>query len=224
MLYTLGDSYTYGFNFSDENERLTVTWPNVLASKLNCDFVNLSAPGGSNWRSARIINNGNFTKDDYVVLALTSPERFELGVNENHKPPKIYPGRIGDLLEHDGKLITKRFFPQLIERSTDKEAVEIASRLYSKFYNSLWFDQYTQMMINSCVYKFMQSGCKWIIFNTWCNLTLNENYPANFIHKETNLNDIILGSDALEKYHYWTPDQHKIVADIVFESFNKIYG
>lgn len=225
MLYALGDSFTYGFNFSDKEKRINSVWPNSLAKKLNCDYINLSAPGASNWRSARLINNLNLNQNDLVVLALTLPERFEFGVSETHKPPKIKPGKIGDLLEFDGDVISKRFYPQLIQNSSDKDAIELSKNVFTNFCNLSWFEEYTYIMLNSCIYNFMNSGCRWIIFNTWSNIKLNRKYPVNFIHSETNMDDVITGNTK-EKHHkeYWNAEQHEVVAEIICNKLKEIYG
>ena len=124
MIIAFGDSFTYGFNFN-ESERLNNVYPTLLGKKLNQPVLNTALPGASNWRIARMIQSMNITKDDIVIISWTEPTRFELGVNKRHYVPPIKENRIGDLNETDGDLITKRFFIQLTDRTTDKDAKKI---------------------------------------------------------------------------------------------------
>jgi len=218
MLHVFGDSYTYGFNFKDEADRTSKVWVSRVARKFGVEYINHAVPGGSNWRTARILNNMNLKSEDIVIVTLSSSERFEFGVNPSHKPPRIIDNRIGDLIESDGDVITKRFFPQLIDRSSDSTAIKFAKIAYSTFYNPEWFLQMNDLMINTCMHKITTSGCRWLMFNTWCNEKQNNFYPKNFCFPDSNLTQILNTKD------YWNPDQHIQVANIIYDQYVKIYG
>jgi len=218
MLHVFGDSYTYGFNFKDEADRTSKVWVSHVAKKFGVEYVNHAVPGGSNWRTARILNNMNLKSEDIVIVTLTISERFEFGVSPTYKPPKIKDNRIADLLETHGDVVTKRFFPQLIDRSTDKVAIKFAEIAYSEFYNPEWLIQMNDVMINACMHKLTTSGCKWLMFNTWCNEDSGVEFPVNFRFPDSNLTHIIGTKD------YWNPEQHLEVANIIYDEYVRIYG
>lgn len=227
MLYTFGDSYTWGANFSDDDKSISV-WPYFLSKRLGCDFKNLATGGSSNWRTARVLNSLELTEDDCVVIAWSSPIRFEFGVNINHKPPPILEGRYGDTLQYDSSsLVVKRFYPQLIDRTSDDKAMPILSSVYGNtacFYNEDWFEEMFLIMFNSCRYKLESSKCKWLCFNTWC---VQSN--IDYINTKLNIPQYYMGSNnhLSDKNNigvYWTKKEHEIIADNLFVKFEELYG
>jgi hypothetical protein len=217
MIIAFGDSFTYGFNFN-ESERLNNVYPTLLGKKLNQPVLNTALPGASNWRIARMIQSMNITKDDIVIISWTEPTRFELGVNKRHYAPPIKENRIGDLNETDGDLITKRFFIQLTDRTTDKDAKKINELVYSEFNNEKWFQEMFKVMYNSCIQVLENSGCKWLMFNAWIKQTDGE-YHKNYVYSNTTMSNII------QKHTpgYWNKDEHTKVSDVLVNCLNELY-
>lgn len=222
MIYTFGDSFTYGFNFSDKDREKSV-WPYFFSKKLNLPYQNLSIPGGSNWRIARQICNLDITKNDIVIIAWTLVDRFEFGVNENYKQPSIKKGRIGDLLEENEGYKVKKFYSQLSTRTNDFNAKTFNDLAYSIYYNNRWFEEMFKIMFNSCVQVLLKKNCKWIMFNTWSN-QLSYNYDEfdipQYIFNKTNINSIIRQNNNLD---YWIVEEHQKVASLILEEYKKIY-
>jgi hypothetical protein len=222
MIYTLGDSFTYGYNFTEE-DRKKFTWPHFFSNKLNLPCKNISAPGGSNWRIARQIHNLNLTEKDIVIIAWTEPSRFEFGVNKNYKQPLIKEGRIGDLIEEHEEYKVKRFFNQLSGRTNDQNARLFNQLAYSVYYNEKWFEEMFKIIFSSCLYILNNKKCNWMMFNTWTNQFSSSNSlfdTPQYIFNQKNMNFILRNKDDL---NYWNIEEHKHAACILFDSYKELY-
>jgi hypothetical protein len=84
ILYVNGDSNSAGSEISDQSQ----SWPNLLASKLNCILINQAVRGGSNPGILRttyeFINSCSNIKDHFLVIGWTSWEREEWNYNNNY--------------------------------------------------------------------------------------------------------------------------------------------
>jgi hypothetical protein len=84
ILYVNGDSNTAGSEISDKDQ----SWPNLLASKLNCSLINQAVGGGSNPGILRttyeFINSCSNIKDHFFIIGWTSWEREEWNYNNNY--------------------------------------------------------------------------------------------------------------------------------------------
>jgi hypothetical protein len=226
MLYSFGDSFTYGYNFFDRADRENLLYTTILSNKLGLPYKNLSLPGSSNWRTARIIQSINFKKDDIVLILWSSVTRFELGVNKNRKfkPPHDNNFSIaGDLIEIDTynkHMITKRFFPQLTQSTSDHETRIINEIIFNSFSNDCWWEEMFKVMYTSVVYRLLTCGCKWIMFNGWevQSNTLKEIDPR-YVFPNKTMSEIIQA----EKFQYWDQEQHKLVANVLYQSLQRLY-
>lgn len=215
-LYAIGDSFTYGFNFKVEQERLESVWPTQLASLLSMPYRNLAIPGGSNWRMARLATTLPLTKDDIVVLALSDYCRFEFGVSPNHKPPA--PKLPGDINEVDGNLVTKRFFRALSNRTVDEEAKTLTDLTFGTFFNARWFSQMHAVMCSAITYRLQAVGCKWLMFDAW---TMNPRIDVpNYIFPNSTMYDNIVQRKENEMIRYWTKEEHAQIARIIYDKLN----
>lgn len=211
MLYAIGDSFTYGFNFKEEEERIESVWPKHLADLLLLPYKNLSVPGGSNWRIARLVTTLPLTQDDIVILALSDSRRFEFGVSSKHKHP--VPKLPGDINERDGDLITKRFFGQLLDRTEDEQAKALIRLTFGPFYNPTWFKQMHIVMCSAIAHRLETIGCKWLMFDAW---TMNPRIAIpNYIFPNSTMYDNI-GSPQRPITQYWTKEEHKEIAKVVY--------
>ena len=230
MLYVLGDSYTYGDNFRIEQERIESVWPTHLANLLSIPHQNISLPGSSNWRMARLAMTLPITKDDIVIIALAPYLRFEFGVNNKHtfSPPTLP----GDINQVEGDLITKRFFPSLTHRTSDIDTRTFNTLAFGPFSNNIWFRQMHNVMCNSIAHRLHIIGCKSIMFDAW--------YPnpavdiPDFLLPGSTINQLVddvcivgnrqssilanleQGKVGRVEIPYWSAQQHKQIANILY--------
>lgn len=221
MLYAIGDSYTYGFNFREEQERVESVWPTHLAAHLSLPHNNLAIPGGSNWRMARLVMTLPITKDDIVVIGLSDNKRFEFGVNPSHRPPA--PTVPGDFNEVDGDLITKRFFSALTDRTIDIDAKTIVDLTFGKFRNDKWFECMHVVMCSAIAFRLEQIGCRWLMFDAWMpNPRID---IANYILPNVSMHQILFGNrnTSFIPSRYWNKKEHKTVANIILQNLQGTY-
>jgi hypothetical protein len=225
MLYTFGDSFTWGRNFFDisEEHRVKHIWPTRLAEKLNVEYTNLAVPASSNWRTARKLLNLNLTKKDIVIIGWSEFSRFEFGVNTSHVSP--LNNRIADVVEIDGKVRTRKFNYALTENTTDPKVKEFNKLAYDEFYNEQWFQEMFKIMFHSSCRVLEQSGCKWLMFNTWAkqyDKTSTEfDIPQYFMGQNHIMSEYIRGTKSIS---YWSEKEHEMVADLLYDKLNKLYG
>ena len=223
MIYTFGDSITYGYNFEDNREQRI--WPHYISKKLNQPYINYAAPGGSNWRIARKISSMHFSKEDIVIIPWTDSSRFEFGVNADYKSPEPRPNHVADYVEKENGLISRRFFNQLADRTSDNIIKNFNNIAYNELFNSLWFEQMFKVMFSSCYHILNKSNCKWVMFNTWCSQysKLDEVYntPNYFFKDSENLTNYIRKNDNVE---YWNDTEHLLASEIILENIEVIYG
>lgn len=220
MLYTFGDSFTYGFNFS-EQERQELVWPVVLSKQLGVPYNNLAAPGASNWRTARLINMLDITADDIVVVGWSESTRFEFGVSTSHSQ-RPNADRPADVIEQLGSVRTKKFFPQLLDRTNDAKSKELLNLAYGPFYNTDWYDEMFLIMFGSVVHRLSTIGCKWTVFNTWTRQyhgTTNQLDIPQYLLGHKNTMNFKLRRNADLKY--WNKEEHIAVSQIIFEHLNE---
>lgn len=88
LLYTLGDSFTYGEELPDP---ATQSWPALLAKKLGYDLHNRGKPGcGNNYIIKTAIKEVPVLKPDLVIVAWTSCGRMEFA--DKYDVYDIWPG------------------------------------------------------------------------------------------------------------------------------------
>ena len=73
-ILAIGDSFTHG----EELEDLTKAWPNLLATKFDCDISNLGVPGSSNCKIIKNLVKQDISKFDLVVIGWTFFDRIEV--------------------------------------------------------------------------------------------------------------------------------------------------
>lgn len=88
LLYTLGDSFTYGEELPDPT---TQSWPALLANKLDYDLHNRGRPGcGNNYMIKTAIKEVPVLKPDLVIVAWTSCGRMEFA--DRYSVFDVWPG------------------------------------------------------------------------------------------------------------------------------------
>lgn len=226
MIISFGDSFTWGYNFVQDLNRELYTYTNIISKKLNKDYINLSLPGSSNWRTARKIQSVNLNENDVVIILWSCPTRFEFGVSKKRniiKPFNNLFSQAGDSIEIDNEIITKRFFSQLSNSTSDAEAKVMNDLAYSHFYNEFWYEEMFKIMYNSTLHILEKSKCKWMMFNGWqvqCKQS-NVNFHENYIFPETTMS-LELGRKK-EDFSYWSKEEHEKVSEIILTNMKKIY-
>lgn len=238
ILHTCGDSFTYGFTLDDK----TKSWPFILYKKLNCsELKNYALPGGSNLRSIRKLYNANLQENDIVIVSMSIADRFEFGVNKNSDIQKnnkylIEENKqyeLGNYLEIDENIITKRFFSQMKNRCVDKRLKNLSDLLYKDFYNQEWFDEIFRIQYWSLINLFERKKVNWLLFNTWCPSLLTTPTWRNEIENKKyifgindNANNFLIkkyGKQVLNEHSYWNYFGHEKISSILFDCYKKIY-
>jgi hypothetical protein len=220
MIYTFGDSFTYGFNF-DEQERVQSVWPTILSNQLGIDVVNLAVPGGNNWQIARLINSMSITSSDIVIVPWTESTRFEFGVSSTHtQKPNIE--RPADTIDQQGSVRSKKFFSQIIERTNDPDSRKFAELAYGSFYNESWYEEMFMVMFNSTRCRLQEIGCQWLMFNTWTrqyhrSSTILEIPEYLLGYKNTMTFNLRRNADL----SYWNKQEHIAVSSIICDYLNE---
>lgn len=227
MIYTFGDSYTWGWNFYidasiDDEEQKRLIWPSVLADKLNQPLTDFSLPASSNWRIARKLQSLNLTKDDIVLIGWTAPSRFEFGLADDYDSIPSHPDihyRITDMAEDDG-IRTKRMSYHLMDSTTCPYAKQFMWGAYGPFNSEAWYKEMFKVMFTSCQHTLDKSECKWLAFDVWCDQCDDDVFTdvPNYILRGTNLLNAsrgIPGKDTDKEY--WTKEEHIKVADLLIK-------
>lgn len=227
MIYTFGDSYTWGWNFYidasiDDEEQKRLIWPSVLADKLGQPLTDFSLPASSNWRIARKLQSLNLTKDDIVLIGWTAPTRFEFGLADDYDSIPSHPDihyRITDINEDDG-IRTKRMSYHLMDSTTCPYAKQFMWGAYGPFNSEAWYKEMFKVMFTSCQHTLDKSGCKWLAFDVWCDQCDDDVFTdvPNYILRGTNLLNAsrdIPGKDTNKEY--WTKEEHIKVADLLIK-------
>jgi hypothetical protein len=231
MIYTFGDSYIWGWNFFIDAElkdqRQQLTWPSILANKLNMPFTDFSLPASSNWRIARKLQSLNLSKDDIVLIGWTSPTRFEFGLADDYDIEPSHPDihyRITDLNEDDDGVRTKRMSYHLMDSTTCQFAKNFMWGAYGPFNSELWYKEMFKVMFTSCQQVLNQSQCKWLAFDVWCD-QCDDDYLLdvdNYILRGTNLLNVSRNIPGkITDKQYWTKQEHMDVADIMIKELSK---
>ena len=225
MIYTFGDSYTWGWNFFIDAElksrRQELIWPNVTADRLNQPLTDLSLPASSNWRIARKIQSLPLTEDDIVLIGWTSPTRFEFGLADDYDIEPTHPDihyRITDENEDDG-VRTKRMSYHLMDSTTCQYAKNFMWGAYGPFNSERWYREMFRVMFSSCENTLNKIGCRWLAFDVWCDQCDDSVIDSpNYILRGTNLLNASRGIPGKETdKEYWSVEEHEAVADLLIK-------
>lgn len=227
MIYVFGDSYTWGWNFFIDAElkdkRTELTWPSVLAKKLNQPLTDFSLPASSNWRIARKLQSLNLTENDIVLIGWTSPTRFEFGLADDYDIEPNHPDihyRITDMNEDDFGIRTKRMSYHLMDSTTCQYAKQFMWSAYGPFNSEIWYREMFKVMFSSCQNVLEKSKCRWLAFDVWCEQCDDETFKdvSNYVLRGTNLLNAsrnIPGKDTNKEY--WSEEEHRNVADLLIK-------
>jgi hypothetical protein len=100
MIYTVGDSFTYGQELPNPQEQ---AWPTLLANKLNKNLVNEGRGGaGNDFIVKKTIQAIAKYRPEIVIIAWTSFGRKEFA--DEHGPYTVWPGIADSVFGSDPKL------------------------------------------------------------------------------------------------------------------------
>lgn len=227
MIYTFGDSFTWGWNFfinADlKDRRAALTWPAIIAKKLNQPLTDLSYPASSNWKIARQLQSLPITSEDIVLIGWTSPTRFEFGLADDYDIEPSHPDihyRITDLNDNDNGIRTKRMSYHLMDSTTCQLAKQFMWLAYGPFNSELWYREMFKVMFTSTQQVLNKSGCKWLAFDVWCEQcddTCFVDVP-NYILRGTHLLNASRNIPGRETDKtYWSEQEHEQVATLLLE-------
>jgi hypothetical protein len=227
MIYTFGDSYTWGWNFFVDAElkdkRQSLTWPSILADKLNQQLTDFSYPASSNWKIARQLQSLPLTKDDIVLIGWTAPTRFEFGLADDYDIEPSHPDihyKITDINDDDNGIRTKRMSYHLMDRTTCQFAKEFMWLAYGPFSSELWYREMFKVMFNSCENVLNKSECKWLMFDVWCDQCDDDCFTdvPQYIFRGSHLLNTSRGIPGREtNKEYWSKEEHMHVADLLIK-------
>ena len=111
MLYTIGDSFTYGQELANPEQD---AWPVILAEKLNMPLLNEGSPGvGNEYIVKQTIKVVAKHKPQFIIIAWTSCGRQEHA--DKHGVYDIWPGCNSGIFDRDYIL---KYRTELIEYIT----------------------------------------------------------------------------------------------------------
>lgn len=243
MIYILGDSYSYGWNFYVEknSDRKQLVYGSHLSKMFDTDYKNLSIAGGSNNRIARLLINLDLTPDDIVVIAWTELSRLEIGIPNDRVVPKdkiIQHDEIDfleeknlefdasyQIIEKNKNLLTRNVWNGLhysLQDISNPSFREFIVSYYKNAGNDLYFEEIFKMLYYATLYKLKSSGCKFCMFTTFSTPINDKNYMniPEFIFPESNMTDEIRkGKKPNDKY--WSKEEHRTVAEIIYNHLQK---
>ena len=95
MIYTVGCSFTYGDELSDNKK----AWPFLLANKLQTNVLNDAVSGGSNYRTVYHTTKHLQDNFDLYIIAWTSTARYTFYKSDNNYEINFNPTLRNDLYQ-----------------------------------------------------------------------------------------------------------------------------
>jgi hypothetical protein len=251
MIYYLGDSFFYGWNFfypTNTPNRKELLFSHKLSQKLGIDYKNFSLPGSSNYRLCRLVNFLDITKNDMVILGWTACERLEVGVPKDKLMPNdvIIDYRNIDNLDHlpwqkvmqivekTDNIYTRSVYPTMFNNLDDINSPS-ARKLTENFYHYAsdfnYHQQMFKILFNSALHRLRTIGCKFMMFTTW-DVELQDtsflDIPEYILHK-SNILDEVRYKNAKQKhrvlkdYNYWSVEEHDMVTELLYNNLRERY-
>jgi len=206
-LLTAGDSFTYG----EELEDRTSAWPQVLASKLDYQLINLGTPAASNDKILRITFEHLLTHTpDMVVIGWSNIGRSEYADEFGYYD--VWPGYQGNLFRRDNTLWRE----ELVEYISKYHNIESINR---KFLQQVVL---LQKYLELCKIQYVMLN---IVQNEYYKL---KKFPGQELYHQQVNRDTFLGFDDSGMIEWvegckkgpgghFLEDGHQIVADRIYE-------
>lgn len=167
-IYVLGDSWAWGadleLEFPDVKQANEIySWGGIVSNYFNSNLILCAQRGCSNREIMHQLDNITPTKDDLILISLTTPYRDIIGLNSDKW----------------GKLETRCRF-RLSDASTSKEK----QIYYDNFYSNEWFENQTSIFISRIFYKLKFYELQFLIFESFARLP--DNHITTDIKKSDN--------------------------------------
>jgi len=241
MIYVLGDSYSYGWNFYKQQnpKRKELIFSQHLSQMFNTECKNLSMAGSSNYRIARLLLDIDLGPDDIVVIGWTELSRIEIGFPkdrivpkdvivqheniENLEDKKLEFVQAYQIIEKTGNLYTRNVWGGLENSLNDISNHSFREFIVSFYRNAgeiQWFEQMFKMLFYACLYKLRASNCKFAMFTTF-ESKINDrsflNIPEYIFHDSDMSSKIRIDNKTkYTKDTYWSEIEHRKVAEIIY--------
>lgn len=250
MIYVLGDSFCWGYNFvvTKRPDRKELLFSHLLASKLNQNYKNYSIVGSSNYRIARLLNWLDIKKDDIVIIGWSGLDRLEIGVPKDRIMPNDVVVNVNNVDSFDGtkensfqiiektdNYYTRQIYP-LMETHFDDITSPSCKRFVQAYYSyasdKIYHEQmFKKVLLKPTVDMLRTVGCKFLMFTTWDVMftdTKHLDYPEYLLHDTNMLDEVRYKNSKLKHvrkgdYFYWTPEEHHKVTDILYNALKEKY-
>ena len=200
MIYTIGDSFTYGAELKDPSQD---AWPSLLSKSLNKPVTNLGQPGVSNTSIIEKIIDVVYKEDsELIIIAWTSYLRTQQFDGESYD---TWPGAI-----HCKKKLSVQMTDNLTRSYDDG---------YNVWAYKNWLRQIilTQTLLKHLNKKYLMA----VAFHTWGNL-----YNSQYLWDRIDLNNFMGVLNKNDTYHenfgVWTVDTPKGLNDHPLELGHKM--
>lgn len=212
QLLTVGDSFTYGEELSDRNQ----AWPQILASKLDYQLLNLAEPAASNDKILRKTMEHLSTESvDLVIIGWSNIGRSEHADEFGYYD--VWPGYQGNLFRKDGTE-WRQELAGYVSKYHNSEAI------HQKFLHQVIL---LQRYLESCNIQYVMLN---IVQNEYYKLKTLPGHAA--YHRQIN-RETFLGfneSGMLEwtygcktgPNNHFLEDGHTIVADKIYEHIRNL--
>ena len=170
-LYTIGDSWTYGWGLSGPNKYKVDkkdAWPTLLSQEFNCELINAAWGGGSNdWMFRKTIEwvcSQDNLDEVIVIVGWVEPNRRESSTTEKLDLNTDYKGAILEIIPNDE--------PGFI--SPHDEQIQY------KYHNDE-LAHYKSICYMVALQEFLKSkNIKYLFFQPWYDLLGIVDAPKNF--------------------------------------------
>ena len=247
MIYVLGDSYSFGYNFwMDNKNRKELIYGHHLSKKLNVPLRNLAVPGGSNWRIARLLSTLSLNKDDVVIIGWSATERYEMPVTKYSLSPldKVFdtydqnffegpaPPNFSQWVEKTNNLYTRRIIHTTFnnqKKIMNENFKNLHQKLFKHHVSFQYFNEMFYILYKACLYQLKSSNAKFLMFNAWSS-DVDEKSEYNIkeylFGPKSNMTDVIRSENSKSKTKtasYWDENEHKQVAEILYTKLKEYY-
>jgi hypothetical protein len=251
MIYFLGDSFLFGWNYFHPTvnpNRKQILCSNLLSSRLNQNYKNYSLVGSSNYRLCRLVNFLDIKSDDIVILGWTACDRLEIGVPKDRLMPNdvvvnydevdnldhLHWSKIYQIVEKTNDIYTRSLYPTIIKQEstlTSPGYKTLAKHLYHYASDKTYHEQMFKILFNSSVHKLRNIGCKFLMFTTW-DFDLKDtsflDIPEYLFYKTNMLDEVRYKNSKnkhrqLNDYKYWNDLEHQKVSDILYNNLREKY-
>jgi len=251
MIYFLGDSFFFGWNFfypKNISNRKEIIFSGLLSKRLNQNYKDYSLVGSSNYRLCRLVNYLPIQPDDIVILGWTACDRIEIGIPKDRLMPNdiivnyneaddldhLHWSKVYQVIEKTDDIYTRSLYPTILKQEnnlTSPAYKALAKNLYQYASDKNYHEQVFKILFHSTVHRLRNVGCKFLMFTTW-DIDLKDNSFLDipeYLFYQSNMLDEVRYKNSKNKhknindYKYWNPSEHEKVSEITYNSLKEKY-